>query len=597
MMLVCLAVASTSQAQTFTDIWSLAGFSEDEAAQGVALGDFNADGFTDIFVTSIIIEIPIFPDLGGPDRLYANSGSLTFTDVAPSYGVDDDGQGQGAAWADYDNDGLLDLYVVRGLQEILAQHHLLYHQTGGGAFDDNPSAYVSSAGAGRSVCWADYNNDGYTDVFVTNGLDSTDLLPDARVFLFKNNGDGSFTDVTASVRLDDRRNGHGCAWSDYDNDGDIDLFVANHGFEEPLIGLSDPQANALYQNQLTETGTPDFLDVAESAGVTGIDAVDEGSATFGAAWADFNNDGWMDLYVTNGFSGVLPYPTPNRLYKNNRDGTFIDVTLLQFNVNLSLESSYSCTWGDYDNDGDLDLFVANANVPLIAEAWHDLYTNSGWPLYLFDNDAGPAGVEAQKWSTACASADFNNDGYLDIYSINGIPGVELLFNEPDNLFFNEGGANHWLQLELIGIESNRNGIGARVTCETGSASQTREVAAGQGHQSMDDLRVEFGLGNDTRADTITIRWPSGCVQILEDVDADQLLPVVEDCSFASILRETYQAPAGGMFPLDQYADAPAAGPWVEPSPIIEEGISYFYEHSEDVNINLVRSGDTLTMSW
>jgi hypothetical protein len=582
-------------AQTFVDIWSGAGFSSDEASQGVALGDYNADGYPDVFLPSIIIEVPVLPDLGGPNQCYTNDGNGRFNDAAAWLGLADNGQSQGASWADFDNDGALDLYVVRGLQEAIPQNHLLYRQAGG-SFDPAPSAYVTAADAGRSVCWADYNNDGYVDVFVTNGLDSTEVLPDSRIFLFRNNGDGSFTDVTILVGMEDRRNGHGCAWSDFDNDGDQDLYIANKGFEDPVLGLSDPHPNALWVNQWTQ-GTEVFVDMAESAGVDGIDTVDPGGASFGASWADFNNDGWMDLYVTNGFSGLVPFPTPNRLYRNNGDGSFTDVTLFQFLTSLSTESSFSSTWGDYDNDGDLDLFVSNGNVPMVAETTHDLYLSSGWPLYMFDNVAAAAGVEAAKWSNGCASADFNRDGYLDIYVTNGLPGVELLFNEADSLFQNNGGGNHWLQLDLVGVVSNRSAVGARVTAQIGGSRQTREVSAGQGYQSMDDLRVEFGLGGATRVDTLTIRWPSGCEQILTDVAADQVLEVIEDCVFDSILRKLFQTPVAGMFPLPEYATAPATGPWTEPEPVITNAATYFYQHSQDRTIYLVRSGDTLQMDF
>lgn len=593
--------------QTFSDLWSSAGFSGDEATQGVALGDFNNDGKIDVFINSILVDnpIPFLPDLGGPNRLYANMGGVTpplFSDVAPMVGLALQGQPQGAAWADYDNDGLLDLYVVQGLQEIIPQKHKLYHQVSG-MFDDSPSAYVSAVNAGRSVCWADYDNDGYVDVFVTNGFDSPSMLPDSRVFLFRNNHDGSFTDVTITTGLEDHRNGYGCGWSDYDNDGDMDLYVANHGFFDPVLGINDPHANALYKNELKETGTAHFSDVAAAAGVTGIDVVDPAGAAYGAAWGDFNNDGWMDLYVVNGFSSVIPIPTPNRLFKNNGDGTFADVTLLQFKLNPGTASSTCCTWGDFDNDMDLDLYVGNASIPILAPATNDFFVNdsSPLPLYLFDNNAASAGLNVSEFTQACASADLNGDGYVDIYSVNGIPAVELFIEVPDNLFVNNGGTNHWLQLDLIGVISNRSAVGARVLLETkglfGSRTQTREVNAGMGYNSMDDLRVEFGLGSNTKADVITIRWPSGCVQTLNDVAADQVLPVVETCASIMIQRAEYAGTCAGLFPLPPYEPAPPASPYRDSQPVLMDARTLFYQHPTAALIHMVKAGTTIEMSW
>ena len=162
--------------------------------------------------------------------------------------------------------------------------------------------------------------------------------------------------------------------------------------------------------------------------------------------------------------------------------------------------------------------------------------------------------------------DFNGDGYLDIYSSNGAPGIELLLTVDDNLWMNDGGSNHWLHLDLVGTVSNRSAVGARITMTIGNRDQTREVAAGSGYQSMDDLRVEFGLGNDTVADRVRIRWPSGCIQDLEQVAADQVLVVVEDCS-NEMLREELLAPVASMFPLPGYDPLLAVQTWSDPQSV------------------------------
>jgi len=605
-----LAFAATAGAQTFSDTWGSAGFNSKEASQGVALTDYDHDGKPDLFISSLFIKnpIPFFPDLGGPDRLYKNSGAASFSDVAPAVGLNDNGQAQGAAWGDYDNDHRPDLYVVRGFQQSFPQSHLLFHQTPTGTFDGSPSAYVQAAGAGRSVCWADYDNDGYLDVFVTNGVDSPDALPDAHYFLFHNNRDGSFTDMTDQVGVLDHRNGYGCSWSDFDNDGDMDLYVANHGFEDPVLGYKDPQPSVLYKNLLRETGKATFVDVAAAAGVDNMTPIVPGqpgsSASFGVCWLDYNNDGWMDIFITNGFSGIIPFPTPNRLYLNKKDGTFQDASLEILDPDFD-ESSYSCSAADYNNDGNIDVFVSNADIPFVARATDDLLVNGGWPLYVLTNQEAAAGVAVQEWSTACASADFNGDGYVDIYSINGIPAVELAVERADNLFMNNGGPNHWLELDLEGVYSNRDGIGARVRLDTGGplGKQTREVSAGQGYQSMDDLRVEFGLGAKTQAQTLTIRWPSGCVQTLTNVAAGQILHVLEDCTIVDpgntdlILRQKLQTPVSGMFPLPAYKLAPITT-WQDPEDVIPLPDSYFYQHSMGtVTIKLVKQAGTVSLAW
>jgi len=598
--LAACVVVGAAQAQVFTDRWGTSGFDTDEANQGVALGDQDGDGRTDVFLASIFVEnpIPIFPDLGGPNRLYRNGGN-SFSEVGATLGLDDRGQGQGAAWGDFDNDGLIDLYVVRGLQAAVAQGHLLYRQTPSG-FDSSPSSQVSVAGAGRSACWADYDNDGRLDVFVTNGLDSSGLLPDARIHLFRNDALG-FVDVSAITGINDTRNGCGCAWADYDDDGDQDLYVANHGFEDPVLGLSDPQPNALYRNQLVESGSATFVDVADAAGVSGIDAGfpanTGGSASFGCAWGDFDNDGHLDLFFTNGFSGVVPFPTPNRLFHNSGDGTFTDRTLTILDPDFD-ESSFGVTLADFDNDGNLDAYVSNADLPGLAAATNDLLHNTGFPLHVLNNVEGPAGVGVSEFAGACASADFDGDGDLDIYSVNNsIPAVELAFPVADNLFVNGGNTNHWLHLDLVGVISNRSAVGARITVDEGLRRQMREVQAGSGYMSMDDLRVEFGLGATQVVPRVTIRWPSGCIQELENVAANQVVRVVESCA-ANILRETYSQPMAAMFPLPIYATAPPAGPWLDPESVLGDSRLLFYEHSDPAVVLHVRKvGPTVELDW
>ena len=378
--------------------------------------------------------------------------------------------------------------------------------------------------------------------------------------------------------------------------------MSNHGFEDPAIGLSDPQANALYKNLLVETGAATFVDVAAEAGVDGLAGLipgEEGaSASFGVAWADYDNDGDLDLFVASGFSGIVPFPTPNRLYRNDGDGTFSDLSLTLIDADFD-ESTLGVTWGDFDNDGDMDVYTTNASQSF-APTTNDLFVNSGPPFWILTNQEDSAGIGVQEWATACASADVNGDGFLDIYSANGTPLAEFLDPDADNLWIGQPNGNHWLHLDLVGRASNRSAVGARITAEFGAFTLTREVAAGSGFQSMDDLRVELGLGSRTTAQRITIEWPSGCVQEVLGVTADRIVEIVETCVVppADMLRAELADPVTSMFPLPVYASLVAAGAsWTDPEAVLNDGRTLFYAHSEDVVLTVVKDGASVRIDW
>ncbi|MEM7247158.1 MAG: CRTAC1 family protein [Acidobacteriota bacterium] len=597
-LVLVVTASSPVTAQTFTDRWAGAGFATQENNRGVALGDQDGDGRPDLFVTSfeLFIDSPFpLPDvrLGGPDRLYRNEGAALFREVGSDLGLDDTGQGQGAAWADFDNDGRLDLYVVRGVQEAAGEPHLLYRQDTDG-FDSSPSDFVDEALAGSSACWADFDADGRLDVYVTNGLDSSDVLPDSRQRLFRSQPDGSFRDVATEVGIEDRRNAFGCAWADHDGDGDQDLYVVNHGFEDPVLGLSDPQPNALYRNMLREEGVARFVDVATEADVSADDGVPGSGAGFGCAWGDFDNDGRFDLFIANGFSGIVPFPTPNRLFHGEADGTFTDRSLTILDPDFD-ESSIGVTLGDWDNDGDLDAFVTNVTIPAVSDASHDLLVNGGWPLHVLVNREDEAGVGASDWGGACASADFDGDGYLDLYATAGAPGADLAFPTADHLYMNDGGSRRWLQLDLEGRVSNRSAVGAVVTVDAGlRGTQTRQVSAGSGYQSMDDLRVEFGLGDATSA-RVTIVWPSGCVQELDDLAADTVHAVAEPCDLVILRADGPTVLRGDGMPTYRAVET---GPFEDPEPVLGDGRWWMYRLSQDdLILRLRRTATSVELSW
>jgi len=375
--------------------------------------------------------------------------SVDFSNVTDIAGVGCTGLSFGVAWGDYDNDGDLDLYVAN-----YNEANVLYRNNGDGTFTDvTDEAGVSCRGHSRGVAWGDYDNDGDLDLYVAN---------DGANVLYRNNGDGTFTDVTSEAGVSCTGSSCGVAWGDYDNDGDLDLYVAN--FYE---------ANVLYRNN----GDGTFADVTSEAGVgyTGYSR--------GVAWSDYDNDGDLDLYVANYEANVL--------YRNNGDDTFTDVTD-EAGVGYT-GSSWGVAWGDYDNDGDLDLYVANyeANV---------LYRNNGDGT--FTDVTGQAGVGCTGNSRGVAWGDYDNDGDLDLYVANYY-GANVLYrnngdgtftmvgagvgctgnsrgvawgdydndgdldlyvanDEANVLYRNNGNLNHWLQIRLHGTISNRSAIGTKV---------------------------------------------------------------------------------------------------------------------------------------
>jgi hypothetical protein len=296
---------------------------------------------------------------------------------------------------------------------------------------------VTDQAASRVGIWGDYDNDGDPDVFVANESNQSNGL-------YNNQGDGTFARVLSGPHFTDGGDSFGASWGDYDNDGDLDLFVANFGNEN----------NFLYTNNGDGTFTA----------VTGGPIVTDGSWSIGSAWGDVDNDGDLDLYVANGFG--LPTLT-NFLYLNNGDGTFTKITS---DVSVTdIGWSYGCAMGDIDEDGDLDIGVAK-----------------------------------------CISN-----------------------NEHNVIYLNDGNANHWLDIECVGILSNRSSVGARVhvkaTIDGSPVWQMREITSQSGYAGQSGLNAWFGLGNATVADSVTVTWPSGITRVFDDVPADQRL-VIEECS-------------------------------------------------------------------
>jgi hypothetical protein len=460
---------------TFTDVTAKAGLTHTGWGQGVCVGDYDNDGWDDVFVTYY-----------GKNLLYHNNGNGTFTEVAEKAGVAGDPArwNTGCAFVDYDRDGRLDLFVANYVDQG-PDFHLL-PEPGSGQFCQYKGIAMACGPRG---------------------------LKSGRNFLYHNNGGGTFTDISkaAGILLPDKHYALGVVTLDYDNDGWEDIYVA-----------CDSTASILYHNN--HDGT--FTDLAFMAGVA-YSGDGESQAGMGVAAGDYNEDGFLDLLKTN-FSD----DTPN-LYRNNGDGTFTEET---FPAGLGSHTSY-LGWGvgfiDYDNDGWPDLFMANGHLSPEIDPYH-IDTTYAQRKLLYHNISSPAGsrrfedvstsagpgIELLSSSRGVAFADYDNDGRIEIAINNMNDGPHLLRNEAAN-------SNHWIEIKTLGVKSNRDGIGARVEVRAGSERQIDEVRSGGSYISQNDLRLHFGLGAHSVVDEIVVRWPSGTVDRMRRVPADRIIIVEE----------------------------------------------------------------------
>jgi hypothetical protein len=435
------AITTMYQAYTWVDATSspLNG-----CGYGVAWGDYDNDGDQDLYVTTY--------NFGS--FLYRNDGGGVFTSPFGSTTPPNDNfDGTGIAWGDYDNDGDLDLYLAQGN----GQANRLFQNNGDGTFSDVTSGPLGDAGTTYGIAWGDYDKDGDIDLYIANFGTANKL--------FRNDGGGFFVDANGGTPLGDAGDGCGVAWGDYDNDGDLDLYLVNGSF----------QPNKLFRND----GGGTFTDVTSPP-------LNDALFGIGAAWGDYDNDGDLDLYLVNGNQGA------NKLFRNNGGGSFTDVTSGPLG---DASSGYGCAWGDYDNDGDLDLYLTNGGSP----SNNKLFRNDGSGNF---TDATSPILAVSSTGIGVAFGDYDGDGDVDLYVAHGYPNQNKLFR-------NEiGTANHWLHVNLVGTTSNASGIGARVRIVAGGVSQIREVSGGSGFCSQNSLTAEFGLGINLLVDTLQIQWPS-----------------------------------------------------------------------------------------
>ncbi len=458
---------------TFTDVTIKAGLARSGWGQAVCIGDYDNDGWDDLFISYF-----------GKNALYKNNGNGSFTDVTDKagVGVNKTKWGSGCAFLDYDKDGDLDLFV--------------------GSYIDFDVKTAPTPETGPCL---------YKGVMVACGPPG---LTGGVNMLFQNNGNGTFTDVSekSGIRKTIGTYALGVLVADFDNDTWPDIYVAN-----------DSAPAALYHNN----GNGTFTDIGVEAGAA-YSGDGKPQAGMGVSAGDFDGDGWLDIFKTN-FSGDT-----STLYRNLGKNTFDDVT---FATGIGLNTrwlGWGCGFFDPDNDGWLDILLVNGHVypevgKLTTEAGYAqrkvLYRNLRNKTYQDVTEKIGGALLEPTASRGCAFGDFDNDGDVDVVinPVNEMP-VLMRLDSPAP----KDGGNNWIAVKAVGVTSNRSGIGARVTCITEEKTQFNEVRSGGSYYSQNDLRVHFGLGKATKVKTIEVRWPSGKVSKLSDVAVNQVVIVKEN---------------------------------------------------------------------
>ncbi|MDA0714027.1 MAG: FG-GAP-like repeat-containing protein [Bacteroidetes bacterium] len=472
--LFSLIVLSTAQGQEhhFEHFSSYAGLTSLNGGHGAVVGDFDGDGWEDVFI----------PGQGQGNLLLKNMGDSTFQNVIFGSGIVSGGFSYTAVWADIDNDDDLDLFVGNFANTFFNFSNYLYLNEGDGQFTDITfEAGVNSFDGTRSILATDIDSDGFTDFYVCNS--------NGQNVMWKNNGDLTFTNVTISSGTSDPLISMGAIFFDYDNDGDQDLYITHDNF----------QANILYQND----GTGSFINLSAASGLNRV------SMGMRVDVADIGHDGWLDIYITN--------LGPNSLFINNQDGTFTEVGESAGVGDTGM--GWGCFFLDHDNDSDQDIYLVNQYnfTPLPNR----LYDNDGLGNY---TDIAP-GTLLRSTNNGFGGTwfDMDNNGYQDIIIANiGDTLVEL--------FLNDTQANHWVSFTLKGTVSARDAFGTRVELFVDGQRFIDEKTSASSYSAQSSHRVHFGLAGYEMVDSVHFTFPSGIVNVLYDLPADRLYSVVEDTS-------------------------------------------------------------------
>jgi hypothetical protein len=467
-------------AQYFTKVTNSPISSTPGDSRSVNWVDVNNDGWVDCFISN-------GPRGGQNNHLFLNTGKGNFTQVTKDSIVLDGKPSDGATFADVDNDGDLDAFIVNWYNV----NNLFYINNGKGNFKRiRTGDFVNDKGYSETAAFGDYDKDGLVDLYVTNSEGRKNN------FLYHNNKSASFIKITSGAAVADTNFSRCANWIDIDNDNDPDLFVTNE----------NKQNENLYRNE----GNGNFTKLTEGA------LLNDGGNTTSASWADTDNDGDLDVFMTND-GGT------NSFFKNNSNLQFIKI--MEDVVSTTPAHSFSSAWSDIDNDGDEDLFVTNSfNGKTRLQNY--FYLNDGTGN--FTRNTTDIIATDTAWSYGCAFGDYDNDGFQDLAV------ATCRFDKTDDvdlLYHNNGNTNHWITLKLIGTKSNSTAIGARVyvkaTMNGKSVTQMRELSAQNGYCSQNDLRVHIGLNNAVIIEEMQIVWPLGLTQIFSDIKVDQFLTIRE----------------------------------------------------------------------
>lgn len=512
-LVVILLSAGTARAVLFQDITSDAGLNyvyipdnHYSYAPGAAFGDWDNDGDVDLYITR---------DSQG-DLLFMNDGSGNFSNVSAEYILEPNpGSGTGVAWGDFDRDGDLDLFVANGQLENVLYKNLLI-ETGVPSLQNQTGQFnvrETQVRASMGVSLVDFNLDGRLDIYVANYVQEPN-------YLYQMRPDGFFVDMASYWGLDNRGWGFVSIWTDCDVDGDMDVYLVNDfSFKfEP---------NVLFRNMKKETGSPNFVDITPTCG----DLANDRGMGMGVAVGDCNKDGLLDIYVTNYYS--------NNLYQNNGDGTYDEVAQ-QANVDDD-EIGWGTAFCDYDNDRDLDLLLVNGYITGKAKPYGPhpdiLYRNSG--LGSFSDYSTNVGFDSDLQARALALGDIDMDGDMDALvtccNALGEPVYPILYR-------NDGGnTKSWLGIRLFGVASNLQGIGSRIEVVAGGETMVQEIHAGSSFLAQHTTWPIFGLGSSARATSVTVRWPSGTVDRLDNIPGRQYISIVEGLGLVAVSLQSYQA--------------------------------------------------------